>query len=161
MLIGMIVFGLALILGADILLRNVNRITIHGILYVFDYRFWQIGLGYACWLLPIWLVFDAVFRRGEREFTRIFVSVMHGLFGVAFCLVLGYTAYTYPGFGRRFYDEVLLGCFFTPMSLFFYDGTLTPRLAVPPLTAVTGIAFLLFLNARFKRKTPHADNEEQ
>ena len=141
---------------------EVNRITLHHILYRLDFRHWPVNLGMVFWLLFVWLVMDlAIFREqrtvstqttsASQKFRSVAIVIKFFIFVSVPCLLLT-SFFTWREMWRWIYFSILMPFYFEPMTMFFYDATMTKRLAVPPLTAVVAIGFLLYLNHISKKR---------
>ena len=144
-------------------LGDLDRFTVHFILYQIDFHHWPLSLGIALWLLFAWLVLDAVTFHCQpvtsRETAKTLQSFRLGIhiakwfafIGIPFFLTFAF--FSWQRIWQWFYFALLMQYYIEPMALFFYDGTVTIRLIFPPLTGVTVIGFLLCLNHIFKKRT--------
>lgn len=156
-----LVVGLLLVVGA-IIFNEMNRLALHTIIYRLDFRHWPVSLGIAFWLFFVWLIIDTIsygdtgsvsadvavsqkqFRKRTKGVQRIVLVVCFYFLAASFI--------SFRELGLRLYFSFLMPFYFEPMTLFFYDCTLTKRLLLPPLMAATAICFLLYLNRHFKKE---------
>ena len=160
----------ALLLVVDMFVFNggMNRITFHYLLYWIDFRHWPISIGVAIWLLFFWLLVDNIqFRKKSVPDTACLTNTTKPVTGNirtiyikrALLIGCGYfmvtTLVSIDVLWLWFYFSVLIPWYFEPMTMFFYDGTLTGRLFFPPATAAAVIVFLLYINRIYKSGKNH------
>lgn len=123
-------------------------------LFRLDFRYWSFEAVYILWFIFTWLLIDAVtFRQRKRPLldengngntVRIGVFVLK-------LAVLGFFIVPLLNPMRvKLIREFFMKYYFVPMTEFFVSGSLSWKLALPPLTALAAILLLLRLNRAFQ-----------
>lgn len=135
---------------------HMDRVAWQQCFFRLHFRYWPMECSYILWSVLIWLLIDAatfrhrhrpfVDERGNANTVRILVLLFKSL------VVLAFLFPTLKTIRLNVIRTLLMEYYYIPMTHFFSGGTLSWKLALPPMTAIFAIGFLLYLNKRLNGK---------